>query len=148
MLAVLVHPAFSIPAAAAVIAMIAWYWQRLSAPDVPDTRRRLRRASMAVMVAFLFVCVGAMSFVNQQTNQSQFVVVWSIAITLLLVVIFIAFLDVINNLRIHRRLAARAATDARARLAQAAAEARQNQGSAGSNPQTADEYDRKPPAIQ
>lgn len=125
MLAALVHPAITIPAAAAAVAMIAWYWRRLSLPEVPDTRRRLRRASLAVMVVFIFVCVGAMSFVSRQTNQSQFVVVWSIAISLLLAVVFIAFLDVLNNLRIHRRFAAEAAAQARARLAQAALEARQ-----------------------
>jgi len=133
MLAALVHPAITIPAAAAAVALIAWYWLRLSAPDVPDTRRRLRRASMAVMVVFIFVSVGAMSFVNRQTNQSQFVVVWSIAIALLLIVVFIAFLDVLNNLRIHRRIAAAAAAEARARLTQAALEARQrrDQGRGG-----------------
>jgi uncharacterized membrane protein len=141
MLAALVHPAITIPAAAAAIALIAWYWQRLSGPEVPDTRRRLRRTSMAIMVAFIFVSVGAMSFVNQQTNQSQFVVVWSIAISLLLIVVFIAFLDVLNNLRIQRRITAQAAAEARARLSQAAAQARQKRdahrsgGGAQSSPQ-------------
>jgi hypothetical protein len=65
------------------------------------------------------------SFVNHRTNQSQFVVVWSIAISLLLIVVFIAFLDVVNNLRIHRRAAAEAAAAARTRLTEAALEARQ-----------------------
>ncbi len=124
MLAAAVHPAITIPAGALLVAIIAWYWKRLGAPEVPETRRRLRRASIAVMVVFIFVLVGALSFVNHRTNQSQFVVIWSIAISLLLIVVFIAFMDVVNNLRIHRRAAADAAAAARIRLTEAALEAR------------------------
>ena len=57
---------------------------------------------MAVMFITIFVFVGAMSFVDARQNPSQYTVIWAIAITLLLIVIFIAFLDVLNNFRIHR----------------------------------------------
>ena len=37
---------------------IAWYWIRLAAADVPDSRRRIRRASLVVMFAAYAVAVG------------------------------------------------------------------------------------------
>jgi uncharacterized membrane protein SpoIIM required for sporulation len=113
-------PALASITGAAVIALIlGWYWARLGAADVPESRRRLRRASMLVMFVAIAVLVYAASFADGDLDPQGYTVTWAMALTLLLLIVFLAFLDVLNNLRIHRRDRARSAIDARYRLRQA-----------------------------
>jgi len=109
----------SIPAAAIIALILGWYWTRLGAADVPESRRRLRRASMLVMFVAIAVLVYAASFADGDLDPQGYTVTWALALTLLLLIVFLAFLDVLNNLRIHRRDRAKSAIEARNRLRQA-----------------------------
>lgn len=94
--------AFTVPIAAVLALAILWYWIALDKPDVPASRRRIRRASMVVLLVSLPVFVRALSFISHQTDPSQFVIIWSILLLLLLLLVITAIADVINTMNIHR----------------------------------------------
>ena len=81
---------------------ILWYWIALNKPNVLASRRRIRRASMAVLLVSLPVFVRAISFINHQANPNQFVIIWSMLLLLLLLLVITAIADAINTMNIHR----------------------------------------------
>lgn len=104
---------------------LGWYWRRLGSGEVPDMRRRIRRVSMIVMAVAVFVFLGALSFVDEERTPSRYAVTWAMAITLLLLIVFAAFVDVLNSFRLHRAEARRIAEEARTNLLRTVGEARQ-----------------------
>lgn len=92
----------TVPTAALIAIAIIWYWFVLEKPDVPTSRKRIRRTSMIVMLVSLPVLVRALSFVSHQTNPSQYVIVWSMLLILLLLLVITAIADAINTMNIHR----------------------------------------------
>ncbi|MCL4210759.1 MAG: hypothetical protein HRU76_03740 [Phycisphaeraceae bacterium] len=115
-----VPPAIAVFGGVIVMLSVAWYWRRLDAPDVPETRRRIRRASMIVMLIATPLFVYGAGFADHRADPQRYAVIWAGAISLLLLVIFAAFIDMLNNLRIHRADAARAGAMTRAALIDAA----------------------------
>lgn len=113
-------PAIAVFGGVIVMLAVAWYWRRLDAPDVPETRRRIRRASMIVMLIAMPLFVYGAGFADHRADPQRYAVIWAGAISLLLLVIFAAFIDMLNNLRIHRADAARASAMTRAALIEAA----------------------------
>jgi len=107
-------PALSIPVAAAVAVLILWYWRRLGAPDVPGSRRRIRRASIAVILIALPILVRALSFVDYKTQQAQYVVCWLLVLFCIGLVLLAAAIDVFDILRLSRRERRRSFLDAAA----------------------------------
>ncbi len=94
--------AVTIPIAAVLAFAILWYWIALDKPNVPASRRRIRRASMVVLLVSLPVFVQALSFSNHQTNASQYVIVWSMALLLLVLLVITAIADALNTMKLHR----------------------------------------------
>lgn len=94
--------ALTIPIAAVLAFAILWYWIALDNQNVPGSRRRIRRASMVVMLVSLPVFVRALSFISHQSNPSQFVIIWSMLLVLLLLLVITAFADVVNTMNMHR----------------------------------------------
>jgi hypothetical protein len=92
-----------------------------AAPDVPVSRRRLRTAAGIVMLTTTLVLAYAFAFVGTG-DPARFATVWTAAILLLLVVLTLAGLDALNNVRlarIHRRRIRREAGGLHARIAEA-----------------------------
>lgn len=107
--------ALTIPIAAVLAFAILWYWIALDDQNVPGSRRRIRRASMVVMLVSLPVFVRALSFTNHQTNYSQYIIIWTMSLFLLLLLVITAIVDAVNTMKIYRehqlKEMARAAAD-------------------------------------
>ncbi len=110
------HPAVSIPIALICAVWIVWYWRRLGRPDVPESRRRIRRASMLVMIVTLPIMVRGVSFVDE-TSPIDFVVAWGMIILLILLLLVVAAIDLWNNLRLHQQYLEQVSSESAARLA-------------------------------
>lgn len=110
-----IHPGVSIPIAMICAVWIVWYWRRLGHHEVPESRRRIRRASMLVMAVTLPIMVRGVSFVDENTPV-DFVVAWGMIILLILLLLVVAMIDLWNNLRLHRRYLEEASVESAARL--------------------------------
>ena len=101
--AVLLAPILSVPPAAALMLWLLWYWRRLGGGDVPESRRRIRRASTAVMLAGLPFLVVALSFLDAKIRPGAWAMTWVLVTFVLGLVVFAAGLDLFNTLRLGRR---------------------------------------------
>ncbi len=100
------HPSMTIPPAVLLTVVMAWYWRRLGAGDVPDSRRRIRRASIAVTLLTLPILVHAASFLDAEARPGQYVITWLLVMFCIGLVLLTAGLDVLNTMRLshlHRR---------------------------------------------
>jgi uncharacterized membrane protein SpoIIM required for sporulation len=109
--------AMTIPIAVAVGLLILWYWKRLGADDVPESRRRIRRSSLVVMLIGLPILVRALSFVNYKTQQGQYIVSWLLVLFCLALILIAAAIDVFDTLRLSRQQRQRNFLDAHAAAA-------------------------------
>ena len=100
--AVLVAPSISIPAAGALALWLFWYWRQLGRKPVPDSRRRVRRAATAVMLAGVGCLVPALSFLDPQTRPGAWALAWVLVMILLAITVAAAAIDVFNTLRLAR----------------------------------------------
>jgi hypothetical protein len=127
--AVHLAPTLTIPLAIALSGLLAWYWFRLGRAEVPTSRRRIRRASLAIMLLSLPMFVRALSFLDPEVDQRPYVLTWTIATLMVLVVIVAAVIDAVNNLRLHHAQRLDALHEAAIELAQAVRDRRaQNSG--------------------
>ncbi len=102
-LAVSLPAAVTIPPALVVAGWIMWYWHRLAAPQVPDSRRRIRRASIIVILASLPILVRGLSFLDHATDHSQYIITWLLVLFTVGLVVVTAGIDLVNTLRIERK---------------------------------------------
>ena len=124
-------PAWSIPLAVALAGVLVWYWFRLRGEHVPTSRRKIRRVSIALMLLSLPMLVRAVSFLDPEVDKRPYVVNWTIAIFMLLLVIATALMDAINNLRLHQEMRQDALHEAAIDLAQAVREHRARSSASG-----------------
>ncbi len=94
----------SIPVAVVLAVWMLSYWKRLGDPSFPDSRRRIRRASLAVMLSSLPVSVQALSFLDFQVQPNQYAITWLLIVFLLGLVFVTAALDTVNTLRLASRV--------------------------------------------
>jgi hypothetical protein len=99
--AVHLAPAVSIPPAVILSAVFLWYWLRLGRPEVPASRRKVRRFSLALMLISLPMFVRALSFVDPAVDKRPYAIAWTAVMLVLLLIMATAIMDAINNLRIH-----------------------------------------------
>ena len=97
----------SIPVAVVLAIWMLSYWKRLGGSSIPDSRRRIRRASLAVMLSSLPVTVQALSFLDFQVQPNQYAITWLLIVFLLGLVLMTAALDTVNTLRLAHRAANR-----------------------------------------
>jgi hypothetical protein len=103
MAAVHLSAAVSVPAAVAAAVLMMWYWKRIGADDVPESRRRIRRASLAVMLVILPVLVHAVSFADADRAPGTYVAMWTLVLFAIVLILLTVGLDVLNTLRLSRR---------------------------------------------
>ena len=120
--------ALTIPIAVAVVVLILWYWKHLGAEDVPENRRRIRRASMVVMLVGLPILVRALSFVDYKTQQGQYVVCWLLVLLGLGLILLATVIDVFDTLRLSRQERRRNFLDAHAAAALAREASKKEKG--------------------
>jgi hypothetical protein len=122
--AVHLSPAITIPLAVMLAAFVVWYWMRLSSEDVPDSRRRIRRASLVVMAVAIIPFIRASSMLDPDAAdphvRQEYIVTWTLCGVLLILIVGLAVLDVFNNMRLQRRHARAMIDLAARRLGQAA----------------------------
>ena len=119
-LAVHMPAAVTIPLALVVAGWIMWYWHRLAAPEVPDSRRRIRRASIIVILASLPILVRGLSFLDHDTDHSRYIITWLLVLFTLGLVVVTAGIDLVNTLRIERKADRQRVAKAVAALAKSA----------------------------
>ena len=90
------------PAALAVAVVLGWYWRKLSRDDVPESRRRIRRASSAVMFLGLPILVVALSFADDRSAPTFYLSAWLLVLFTICVVLITVGVDLGNTLRIER----------------------------------------------
>jgi len=99
--AIHMSPAVTVPAGLFITLLLAWYWHSMGLPDVPSSRRRIRRVSLGFIEATLICLVLAMSFIDHTRQPSAYVFAWTGVLLLLLVVMVTAVIDLINNMRLQ-----------------------------------------------
>ncbi|MHC4218256.1 MAG: hypothetical protein ACYSU7_07330 [Planctomycetota bacterium] len=117
----------TIPVAVAAAVLILWYWAHLGHDDVPVSRRRIRRASLVVILIGLPIVVRALSFIDHQTQQGQYVVTWLLVLFCIGLVLIAAAIDLCDIVRLSHRERRRHFLDAHV----AAAKARERDGKEG-----------------
>ena len=101
----LVHlsPTLTIPIAIFIMVMLVWYWRRLGSETTSPRRRNIRRLATLLMLIAVPVLVLGLSIYDPAVNQSGYIMSWSAALGLILLLILCAGFDVINNVRQYDR---------------------------------------------
>jgi len=97
-----VAPGFTVPALTLLGVLLVMYWLALGRDDVPSSRRRIRRMSVALMLISLPVFAKAMSFVDRDIDPRGYVLAWTAALGFVIVIVVTAFVDMVNNIRLYR----------------------------------------------
>lgn len=95
---------YSIGPAVIGLGLVIWYWLHLSRENVPLSRRRIRRVSLAIIAVTIPLLLTALSVVDPQQQASAYVIVWSVCALCLLLIVATAIIDAINNIRLHREV--------------------------------------------
>ena len=115
--AVHLHWGFTVGPSVIVGVWILWYWKRLAELDFPDSRRRIRRSSLLVMLVTLPFFVQGMSFVDPARRSDQYILTWLLVMFCTGLVLMTALPDLLNTMRLARRARTRRATEAVSSLA-------------------------------
>ena len=101
----LVHlsPTLTIPIAIFIMVILVWYWRRLGSETTSPRRRNIRRFATVLMLIAVPVLVLGLSIYDPAVNQSGYIMSWSAALGLILLLILCAGIDVINNVRQYDR---------------------------------------------
>jgi hypothetical protein len=103
MLAQSVLPAMVVfPLAAVVIVILATHLTLLRRAEMPASRKRIRTVNGVLMM--LLTPFAAYAFgVAHASQTKQFVLIFFLVTGLLFIIIMLAVMDALNNVRIHRR---------------------------------------------
>lgn len=110
---------YSAPVAGVLAIAVLWYWIRLGRADIPISRRRIRRSSLAIILVTIPVLFGALSLIDPTVRGSAYVILWSVAMICLLLIVVTAVVDALNSMRLHREAAHEEAVEATANIIRA-----------------------------
>ncbi len=91
--AVHLPPAIGVPVAAVALLAILWQGLRLSRPEVPRPRRRVRRSAAVVMAVIVGLITAGASFIDPSRQPTAYVLSWSLTLLMLVVLVGLAALD-------------------------------------------------------
>ncbi len=120
-------PVLTIPVAILAACVVTWYWRRLGGEGVPAARQRIRRTSIFFLLLSLPAFVRGLSFLDPGVDKQGYVIVWSVAIMLLLILILIACIDGIMTMSMRRNEYQEELSRAGVDIAKAIREHRRNQ---------------------
>lgn len=83
----------TVPLAVAAVAALLWYFVRLGRAEVPAARRRMRRVSIAVLLAATVPLVRALSFVHPHEDRAGWAFAWSIVLLATVACAVLALVD-------------------------------------------------------
>ncbi len=92
----------TLPPALLLVGWMLWYWRALGRPQVPDSRRRIRRASLLVMLAGMPFFVQALSFLDAKAQPYSWATTWLLVMFCLALLVLTAGLDLANTVRLGR----------------------------------------------
>jgi len=96
------HPAISLPLAAGATIAVLWYWSRLGTAAMPESRRRIRRYSLLVVLLLIPGLVAAASFIDHHDDPAAYLGSWLVVLALLALLVLVAMVDVLDTLRLRR----------------------------------------------
>lgn len=94
-------PQVAIPIGVALAAICLWYWRRLDRQDVPESRRRIRRFSLLLILTVLPGLVWCSSLLDHREDPQAYIVGWLACLMLLGVIVLAAIADVLDTMRIR-----------------------------------------------
>lgn len=83
--------------------VLAGYVQALREADVPESRRRIRTAGSIVMMMTQPMVVYLFAIVTPASPR-KFMLTWAMLTGLLFMLVVLALVDVINNLKLHAKM--------------------------------------------
>jgi len=89
----------SVPVAMVVIAALAWYFMRLGRPEVPRSRRMLRRLSIAFVASATASLVIGLTFIHPHENRVGFALAWLAVSVSVIACAVLAAVDVVVTTR-------------------------------------------------
>ena len=92
-----------LPPCALLMLVLAGYVLALREADVPESRRRIRTAGSIVMMMTMPMIVYLFAIVTPASPR-KFMLTWAMLIGLLFMLVVLALVDVINNLRLHSKM--------------------------------------------
>jgi len=94
-------PRVALPAAAMLAGLCLWYWRRLGREGVPESRRRIRRFSLLLILITLPGLVWCSSLVDHRVDPRGYVVGWLCCLMLLAMIVLTAVADVLDTMRLR-----------------------------------------------
>lgn len=101
----LVHisPTLTIPFAIVLMVILGWYWRRLGSAATPPRQRNIRRFATSIMLITVPLLVLGLSIIDPVINQTGYIMSWSVAMSLIVLLILCAGFDMLNNIRQYER---------------------------------------------
>jgi hypothetical protein len=130
-----------VPAAALVMLMVAAHVLSIQHSDVPASRRRIRTANGLLMLVVVPLFAYAVTVPHKQSPQA-FALVWVAVMALIGMIIMLALLDILNNVRLQAHQRADASREAAEELLRQV----QERGGAGPHLADADDHNATPPS--
>lgn len=94
-------PQVAIPVAATFVAACLWYWRRLERAEIPESRRRIRRFSILLILMLLPGLVWCSSMLDHRRDPEAYVVGWLACLMLLGLIVLSAVVDVLDTMRLR-----------------------------------------------
>lgn len=118
------HPIVAASLAAVVLLLMGWYWPKLSSPETPVLRRRIRRLSM--LIGFFGIIAAAMGFglIDPDARPMPYFAAWGAAALAIFGVVMLAVVDALVSIRIHRAAMRQARRESAESLGRAITEAK------------------------
>ena len=91
----------AVPAAVLSLLAVGGHLSALRTAEIPESRRRIRTVNGWLMAALIPVAVYAFSVVTP-SERNRFVFVFAVVVALLTIVVVLAGVDAMNNLRLYR----------------------------------------------
>jgi O-antigen/teichoic acid export membrane protein len=95
--------AVAAPAAIALAILAIAYWRRLESPDVPETRRRIRRFSLLLALVLLPALVWSSSLVDHRADPAAYIGGWLACFAILALIVLVAVVDALHSFVLYRR---------------------------------------------
>jgi hypothetical protein len=95
-----------LPMAVVVLLVLGGQFWALAALSMDEHRRRLRQASTFVMMLLTPLAAYAFAIATPARGR-EYVIVWGLVAVLLMIVMFLAVIDMLHSLRLYRVQAAR-----------------------------------------